>query len=330
MVIIFDYSYIVGISFIIFAFMRKILFVTAISLIISFSAHAQYYVDYGFSAGATSYLGEFGGGEDTRKDFVMDMKLSFTRWTVGGFYRYRVSNKIALKGSLNYIRLSGDDADTQNPGRRGRNLNFKNDMFELLLNGELYIYKVNDVGGTGRYRSDFNLYLFAGAGLFYSNPKGEDASGNWVALRDLQTEGVSYGAFNFAIPLGVGFYYTIDRKYRLGLEVGWRTTFTDYIDDASTVYIDHDDAYVASLADKSSVELSAQIRDENPGAEYLPYPSTYQPGRKRGDPTHNDSYMTATINFSWAIRGRSKFYRAKHSWVLGKKGRKRRKSRAKF
>jgi len=86
----------------------------------------------------------------------------------------------------------------------------------------------------------------------------------------------------------------------------------------------------ASLADKSSPGLSAQIRDENPDAEYLPYPSTYQPGRKRGDPEHDDAYVTATINFSWAIRGRSKFYKAKHSWVLGKKKRRRRKSRAKF
>jgi len=310
--------------------MRRLLFITAIFLITTFTAKAQYYVDYGFSVGASAYLGEFGGGEGSRKDFVLDMHLNHTKWTVGGFYRYRISNTFAVKGSLNYIRISGDDADSQNPARRGRNLSFRNDMFEFLVNGELYIYKINDVGGTGRYQNDFNLYLFGGVGLFYSNPKGEDASGNWVALRELKTEGVSYSAFNFAIPLGVGFYYTINRKYRLGLEVGWRTTFTDYIDDASDVYVSHSDPYIASLADKSSPELSAQIRAENPDAEYLPYPSTYQPGRKRGDPTNNDSYMTATVNFSWAIRGRSKFYKAKHSWVLGKKGRKRRKSRAKF
>jgi hypothetical protein len=305
--------------------MRKIVFVIVISIITSVAAHAQYYVDYGFSIGATSYLGEFGGGEDTRKDFVMDMKLDFTRWTVGGFYRYRVSNKFALKGALNYIRLSGDDALSGNPARRGRNLNFKNDMFELLVNGELYIYKVNDVGGTGRYQNDFNLYLFGGVGLFYSNPKGEDVNGNWIALRDLKTEGVSYSAFNFAIPLGVGFYYTIDRKYRLGLEIGWRTTFTDYIDDASTVYANDYDG----ISNKTTQAVLDGINAENPDDDPLKV-EYFNTGKKRGDPTHNDSYMTATINFSWAIRGRSKFYRAKHSWVLGKKGRKRRKSRAKF
>ena len=56
----------------------------------------------------------------------------------------------------------------------------------------------------------------------------------------------------------------------------------------------------------------------------------FKEGSKRGDPEHDDAYATATINFSWAIRGRSKFYRAKHSWVLGRKKRRRRKSRAKF
>lgn len=311
--------------------MRKILLITAISLVTSLAANAQYYTDYGFSVGATSYLGEFGGGEGTRRDFVADMKLDFTRWTVGGFYRHKISNSIALKGSLNYIRLSGDDSKTGNPARRSRNLNFKNDMFELQVTGELYIYKVNDVGGTGRYGTDFNLYLFGGVAAFYSNPKGQSDAGEWVALRDLQTEGVSYSAFNFAIPLGVGFYYTLNRKYRLGLELGWRTTFTDYIDDASTRYANGYDG----ISNKTTQALIDEINAENgfqPGEEgYIGSAADYfSVGNKRGDPTHNDSYMTATVNFSWAIRGRSKFYKAKHSWVLGKKGRKRRKSRAKF
>ncbi|MCB0401005.1 MAG: outer membrane beta-barrel protein [Flavobacteriales bacterium] len=310
--------------------MRKILLTLAITLLTTITGYSQYYVDYGFSVGASNYLGEIGGGVGERRDGFVDMKLNYSRWTLGGFYRYRVSPKIGVKGSLNYIRLSGDDAKTDNPHRRGRNLNFRNDMFELLANGELYIYKVNDVGRTGRYTSDFNLYFYGGVGLFYSNPKGQAPSGNWVSLQPLQTEGVSYSRFNFTIPVGIGFYYTIERKYRLGMEIGWRTTFTDYIDDVSTVYVAHDDPYTASLANKNNQAIIDQIREDNPDAEKLPSVNTYQPGDKRGDPEHDDAYVTATVNFSWAIRGRSKFYRAKHSWVLGRKKRRRRKSRAKF
>ena len=304
--------------------MRKLLLTLVFALIVTLSGYSQYYVDYGFSVGATNYLGDIGGGDGTRRGFVSDMKLNATRWTLGGFYRYRISPKIGVKASLNYIRIGGDDAKTTNPGRKGRNLNFKNDMFELLVNGEFYVYKVNDVGKTGRYRTDFNLYVFGGVGLFYSNPRGQTDGGDWVSLKPLQTEGASYSSFNLALPLGLGFYYTLNRKYRLGMEIGWRTTFTDYIDDVSTVYVNNYDG----ISNKSNQAVIDGI--EPVDGQPMPSVTTYAPGKKRGDPEHNDSYMTATINFSWAIRGRSKFYRAKHSWVLGKNKRRRRKSRAKF
>jgi hypothetical protein len=303
--------------------MRKLLLTLIFAITTTVSGYGQYYIDYGFSVGASNYLGEFGGGEGTARSFVADLEFEFTRWTIGGFYRYRVSPKIATKISLNYIRLSGDDAKSDNPARSARNLNFKNDMFELLVNGEYYIYKVNDVGRTGRYSTDFNLYLFGGLGLFYSSPKGRTVGGEWVSLKPLQTEGVSYNSLNFAIPLGIGFYYTLERKYRLGLEIGWRTTFTDYIDDASTVYANDYDGISNKTDQKLLDELNAE-HDENM------LPTNFDAGSKRGDPENNDAYMTATINFSWAIRGRSKFYRAKHSFVLGRKKRRRRKSRAKF
>ncbi len=296
---------------------------------ISLSSYSQYKVDYGLSLGAANYLGEIGGGIDTRRGGIADMKLNYTRWTLGGFYRYRFSPKFAVKGALNYIRLSGDDSKTENPARRARNLNFKNDMFELDAHLELYIYRVNDVGRTGRYSTDFNLYLFSGFGAFYSNPKGQNVAGEWVSLQPLETEGVSYGKINFSIPAGLGFYYTINRKYRLGLEMGWRTTFTDYIDDASSRYVNDYDG----LSNKTSVELIDEINADNglvEGDEGFLKQEYFDTGSKRGDPEHNDSYLTATVNFSWAIRGRSNFYKSRHNWVLGRKKRRRRKSRAKF
>ncbi|NQX97843.1 MAG: hypothetical protein HRT73_08190 [Flavobacteriales bacterium] len=305
------------------------LIVLVLALTASLSGYGQYNVDYGFSLGASNYLGEIGGGIGSRRGGVVDMKLNFTKWALGGFYRYRVSPKIAVKASLNYIRLSGDDSKTLNPSRRARNLNFKNDMIELTGVGEYYIYKVNDVGRTGRYSTDFNLYLYGGIGVFYSNPKGQNSAGDWVSLKPLETEGVSYSNINLAIPLGIGFYYTIQRKYRIGLEIGWRTTFTDYIDDVSTVFANDFDG----LSNKTDQEVIDQINADNgfvQGDDEFLKQEYFETGNKRGDPEHNDSYMTATVNFSWAIRGKSKFYKAKHSWVLGKKKRRRRKSRAKF
>tara|TARA_B100000809_G_scaffold225968_1_gene237276 strand:+ start:3580 stop:4431 length:852 start_codon:yes stop_codon:yes gene_type:complete len=283
-------------------------------------------LDYGFSVGGSNYLGEVGGGEGVGRGFVSDMELGFTKWTIGGFVRYKLSQKFAIKGSLNYIRLAGDDLKSDNPGRTARNLNFKNDMFEFLGTGEFYVYQVNDVGGTGRYNTDFNLYIFGGAGVFYSSPKGQRTDGEWVSLRPLKTEGVSYSSINLAIPLGVGFYYTLQRKYRLGLEIGWRTTFTDYIDDISTNYINDPDGISNKTNQELLDEINSTIAEEDGNVSLR----NFTVGSKRGNPDNNDSYMTATVNFSWAIRGKSKFYKSRNSWVLGKKKRRRRKSRAKF
>ena len=93
-----------------------------------------------------------------------------------------------------------------------------------------------------------------------------------------------------------------------------------YIDDASSVYTSSYDG----ISNKTTQALIDEIDDETVQLHH------FKSGSKRGDSEHDDAYATATINFSWAIRGRSKFYRAKHSWVLGKKKRRRRKSRAKF
>jgi hypothetical protein len=312
--------------------MRKV-FTYLIFTFLSITAFSQYYMDWGFKMGVSNYLGDIGGKEKTRRDFVLDMRLQHTRWNFGGFFRYKLSSQIATKVNLEYIRIEAYDANSTNPGRRARNLDFRNDMFELTNTWELYIYKVNDVGRTGRYRTDFQLYIFAGFGGLYHNPKGQ-LNGAWYALQPLKTEGQDkpYSKLQFVIPSGLGFYYSLNRKYRIGMEIGWRTTFTDYLDDISTTYADPaslDSDLARALANKTTPQLLAQINNENnldPGVLM----SNFQTGSKRGDSKHNDSYLTADVTFSFMIRGKSSFYRAKHSFVLGRKKRRSRRSRAKF
>jgi hypothetical protein len=292
----------------------------------SLSSFGQYNLDYGISVGASNYLGEIGGGAGVGRPFLADTDFGFTRWSLGGFVRYKLIPQIAIKGAFNYLRIAGDDAKSLNPARKARNLNFKNDILEFAAIGEFYIYRVNDVGGTGRYNADFNLYVFGGGAVFSSNPKGQDdSSGKWVALEPLQTEGVAYSSINLAIPLGMGFNYTLQRKFRIGLEIGWRTTFTDRIDDISTVYVNDYDG-ISNKTSQGVLNAINKETGEDPGITV----SNFDKGSKRGNPKNNDSYMTATLNFSWVIKGKSSFYRSRSSWVLGKRKRRRRKSRAKF
>lgn len=301
--------------------MRRIIF-TFLLISVPFLIKAQYLWDYGMSLGAANYLGEIGGDEKTRRDFVMDMKLGQTRWGLGGFGRYKFNNLLNFKGGLTYARIQGDDQLSTNRGRRGRNLSFRNDMIELVATTEVNFYQANDVGRSGRYRIDFRSYGFVGMGALYHSPKAE-YQGKWVALQPLHTEGVDYNRITFTVPVGVGFYYTYKRKYRFGMEVGYRTTFTDYLDDVSTNY-----ATKEQLNNDPLAIALANRRNEISGTD-VPKPNNYFPGEKRGDPTHNDGYILATLNASYVIRGKGSFYRSKYNFVFGAK-RKKRKTRAKF
>ncbi len=303
------------------------LFLFSAALLLGYGSKAQYAWDFGIHLGGSNYLGEMGGKDQPRRDFVWDMKLSQTRWAVGGFARRRLSRLISLNTGIMFFRIQGADDLTEYRPRRGRNLNFRNNMLEWYLRPEFTIYQDNDLGGRGRYRTDFRLFGYAGIGVYYHNPRGQHPVTNEVVdLRPLQTELTDYSQIGISIPAGMGFHFTFKRRHRIGWDLNWRTTFTDYIDDASTVYADP-----ALLPSQLAVEMANQrpwAVSLDPNVD-LPHPNNYDTGDIRGDPTHNDSYLTMTLTYSYVLRGQSNFYRQRYNWIRGSK-RVGRKSRAKF
>lgn len=306
--------------------MRYYLYISFILLTITpFTGMAQYSWDFGGGLGGANYLGEIGGNEKARREFVNDIKMSQTRPAITGFARYRFSPTVLFKGSLTGFRIQGADKLSTNPGRVGRNLNFRNDILELATTTEINFYQPNDIGNTRRFRLDFRSYVFFGVAAFYHNPKA-NYNGEWINLQPLRTEGQikPYSKFQISVPMGVGFYYTFKRKHRFGWEFGWRKTFTDYLDDISTQYASpeqlNNDPTAIAIANRRN-----EINDAN-----LPHYANYTPGSKRGDPNNKDNYFTSTINYSYVIRGKSSFYRSKYNFIWGKGGRKKRKTRAKF
>jgi hypothetical protein len=298
--------------------MKKVLILAIILTSFAYTGEAQrkrirYAFDYGFGLGASNYLGEMGGKEKTRRDFIADMKLAETRWAVSGFARYKFNNFIAAHAGLTYLRIEGNDALSTNRGRRGRNLSFRNDMLELSTRADIYIYGSNDVGRRGSYRLDFKSYAFLGVAGLLHGPK-TTYDGGWVKLRPLMTEDVKYKKVTFAIPIGLGFYFTKKRKYRFGFEMGWRVTFTDYLDDCSTVYKDH-----STSGNQMLIDLSNR-RPELGTDSSVPTAANYAPGSKRGDPSHNDTYFYTLVTYSYVLRGRNTFYTQNYNWLFGKKG----------
>lgn len=320
--------------------MKKIALILTLTICTS-AAFAQYKWDVGINIGAANYLGEIGGKEKTRRDFIFDMKLSQTKSAMGAFARYKVNKDISVRTAFGWYRISGADKYSTNPGRVGRNLSFQNDLLELSVTGQYIFYDIADLGRTYRYRNDFKAYVFIGAAGTYSNPKAE-YQGSMVDLQPLHTEGqgltpgapASYSHYIFAIPAGAGFYFTFSKKYRIGWEFNWRTTFTDYIDDVSTKYPDPNVLGSAEAIALSNRNPELQPYSDNALPDPKNYYAHYENGAmqypKRGDPKHNDSYLSTTINVSYVITNKSKFAKGKYKTFFGKQYKKGRTIRAKF
>ena len=337
--------------------MNRILLLATLILSV-ISADAQYKWDFGIKAGGSNYLGDIGGQELTRRDFIWDMRLDDTRMNYSVFARRKMNKRWALAANADYISVWGVDANSSNPGRRARNLNFRNRIVELGGRAEFTIFYDNDVGGKGYYDPDYRFFVFAGLAGFYHNPQGQifgavDDDGNildssyksqWYDLRPFRTENQEseYEKIGLALPVGVGMYFTFNKQFRLGWEMNWRTTFTDYVDDISGQYGDIAEIEArggdlgAALAQQSNQNILNSI---NSDPEMLEDPlhinnfqwqvdNDVQNQSTKGDPTHNDSYMTMAVTGSYVIRGTSGFYKAKYSWLTQRRGS--RKSRAKF
>ena len=294
--------------------MRK-LFLYTLLIFITPNIKAQWLVDYGFKFGASNYLGDIGGKDKTRRDFVADMKLSKTRWNTGVFYRRQLrSRDVFIKTSLDYLRIEGDDKLSTNLGRVLRNFNFRNDIFDLSLTGEWVFKEIKDIGNTYRFRNSFRAYLFAGIGVLYSDPKSY-YQGKWVSMRHYKSEGYMYSPVVASIPFGFGFYFTFEKRHRFGFEMNFRKTFTDYLDDISSKYVSKapKDPYAQGLILRTG-ELDSEFLKENSIAAL-----SHNWGEKRGDNTHKDAFMTINFSYSRVIKGRLSFYNKRYGFLGGRK-----------
>jgi hypothetical protein len=262
--------------------------------------------EFSVGAGITNFLGELGGANQVGTHYFKDLEWSMTRPALAIGLRYKLANYFALNTHLTYGRVAGDDKLTKEYFRNYRNLNFYSDIYEFNVNFEGafqqeqvgHRYRLRKVRGLRGY--ELYTYLFVGVGVFHMDPK-TTFQGNVIRLQPLGTEGQGlvssrskYSLFQFCIPIGLGFKYTIDRQFGLGLELGMRKTFTDYIDDVSTTYFDFDsypeaDPLAKVMSDRSN-------HSAPPGLD----PTT--PGAQRGDPRENDSYMFAIFSINYKLR----------------------------
>lgn len=258
-----------------------------LSLLLLPGAMSAQYLEVGVLLGASNYMGDLSNNSS-------QVYFQETKPAAGIFARYNFSDMLTFRGSFNFAQAAGTDAHSDNESIRRRNLSFRSNLFEFGLSAEI------NLPGYQPYALSrpFSPYLFGGIALTGINPQAE-YQGKWYDLQPLGTEGQGMPNFDnpyskvvFAIPFGIGFKYALNDTWNLGLEMGARKTFSDYVDDVGGSYVE----YTELLAGNGALSASFGNRS----GEYLgTEPVSIPTGTRRGDDASGDWYFIAGINVSY-------------------------------
>ncbi len=242
----------------------------------------------------TYQIGVFLGGSNYVGDLVPGIvELEETHGAIGAFGQFGLHPYLSFRVSATYGSISGSDANNDRSDLQSRNLSFQSSIVEgsFQLIGHI-------LGG----KSKFDPYVLAGVSAFRFNPKAL-YEGEWIDLQPLGTEGQElifggerkYNRLQLAIPMGGGIQFHTDGGLVWGLEMGYRKTFTDYLDDVSTVYPNR------SVLLENRGELAVALSDRS--GEFLGDDSFKEEGSGRGGADYKDGYFFVGITASLSLGG---------------------------
>jgi hypothetical protein len=285
--------------------MRKL--IICLLAILPFAASAQ---RYGGSSSLKYFeIGAMGGTANYWGDLSKSPFGSGTlSYAVGAFGRYNIGSYVSIKAAITHGRLQASDAKS---GNAERNLSFRSPITEFALTGEWNILGYAPDGLVKR----ISPYLFAGVAVYNYNPQAE-VNGTYYALQPLGTEGqfinspdyaLPYRLTQTSLPFGLGLKFAVSSTVNLGLELGARYTFNDYLDDVSGNYVAADDIILLQSSTSQgglAFDLSHRTPEINPDASY-----SEVAGTPRGNGAGKDMYffggVSVSYNFLYGGGGRS-------------------------
>lgn len=259
--------------------------------------------------GANNFLGDLGGNLGIGQPFLKDYMFKTVKPLVGVSTTYNLNPWISFSGGLSFSNVDGADSLIHNEGgmerwRFNRNLSFHSFVYEGYATFDLYPMTLFD-RTTGIYQ--VSPFVSAGIGVFHFNPKTE-LNGQTVELAPLHLEGQGfpeytdrkpYSLVQFYIPIAIGVKYFFNNKYALSAGIRIRQTFTDYIDDISTTYID------PALFDKYLPPDQAILAKQLYSRSLQPW--KVKPNIEKAHIKDNDGYMDIFLTFSMRIGSNTLF-----------------------
>lgn len=268
-----------------------------------FTLPAQH-IQLGLFAGGANYLGDL-------QDKAYDLNMA--RLTIGGNAAYLINNKIAIRGSVLKANIAASDALARNPSNVRRNLSFATRVYEVSIVGK---YSFLDLS-----TSFFTPYITGGLAGFRFNPYAFASDGSKQYLMPLSTEGQGLPQFpdqkkvnmwQMSLPFGAGLEFKLSDYFTAEIELAYRKTFTDYLDDVSQSYINPS----ILLAERGPRAVEMAYRGgELPGGN----PTFPREGTSRGNPNAKDWYYTTVIRLNYLFGGRDGGSQFSGFWGKSKK-----------
>ncbi len=261
--------------------MKRILILFALSLPILLTAQN---IEVGLQFGASGYQGDLSPSQAVAS-------VSNLHPSLGIYGRYNANRYFGYRVNFSYGTVSGDDADSKDESRLSRNLSFRSKIMELALIGEYNI--------LGRHKR-MTPYVFGGLAIFRFNPEA-NYEGRLIELQPLGTEGQGIDGFGkkynrtqFAIPMGAGLKFAVNKNFNVSLEMGFRKLFTDYLDDVSGSYVN----YAQLFAENGE---QAALLGNRTGEFLGTDPVSVSTGTQRGNSDRKDWYFMTNISVSYNL-----------------------------
>jgi hypothetical protein len=229
-----------------------------------------------------------------------------SKFSAGLLVRKPISRLLALRAGFIIGSIKAGDHYNRDYLRL-RNLSFFTDIQEIHTGLEITLTEIPVKMITP--------YLYAGIALFHFNPWAYDIRGDKVYLKPLGTEGQGlsqypqqkpYNLTQLSFPFGGGIRYAISESITAGIEFSQRKSFTDYIDDVSTHYIDEE----ALLSARGSRAVEMAYRSDEIGGS--PYPAH---GEQRGTPTEMDWYYFFGITLEVKLNRLGDMFKSKEAHI---------------
>jgi len=193
--------------------MKQFLMVFFIGFLI-FEAHGQSSVDVGLFGGTGYYFGDM-----TKTELMKSINPAY-----GGFMRFNFNPRYGLRFNVINGTIGATGEVESVPWT------FKKNVLDISLQFEFNYFKYI----VGERETPYSTYIFAGVGIQTYNYTYDDAL--IQRLKPIVDETYFYMKHNVApitptIPFGLGFKFNLTKQIGLGIETGFRKTFSDKLDD---------------------------------------------------------------------------------------------------